>query len=196
MAPGNDHLHHSVGAFIYPVLLPIAKPAELDRIYQRIDAANSGALKWEDRRNHPLPQDFADMLGWKEMAQKAAKAYNSLDSAEKRQTFVFCDNYGEAGAIQYYRTRLGLPEGHSDNGSFLLWLPKNPHITNLLLITDDKKEMTHPFIKDFKSVAYLDSITNPYARERGSLIILLVGADSAINPMFQQKIQKDIQNYK
>ena len=185
-----------LGLLFLPIMLPIAKPARLDRIYQQIGAAKTGTLRWEDLRNHPLPQDFADMLGWREMAQKATKAYDQLDSTQKAHTFIFCDNYGEAGAIQYYGHRLGLPEGHSDNGSFLLWLPKKQYITNLLLITDDQKEMTHPFIKDFKSVAYLDSITNPYARERGSLVILLMGADSAFNKMMQQKFRKDKDVYK
>jgi hypothetical protein len=44
---------------------------------------NTGALKWEDLKDHPLPQDFSDMLGWEEMAQKMSKAYETLDSAEK-----------------------------------------------------------------------------------------------------------------
>ncbi|KKX47100.1 hypothetical protein L950_0228290 [Sphingobacterium sp. IITKGP-BTPF85] len=27
-------------------------------------------LTWEDGKEHQLPQDFADMLGWKELAKK------------------------------------------------------------------------------------------------------------------------------
>jgi hypothetical protein len=29
-----------------------------------------GMLRWEDGKDHDLPQDFADMLGWKELARK------------------------------------------------------------------------------------------------------------------------------
>jgi len=31
---------------------------------------NTGAFKWEDQEYHPLPQDFSDMLGWKEITEK------------------------------------------------------------------------------------------------------------------------------
>ena len=156
----------------------------------------TGTLKWEDLQNHPLPQDFADMLGWEEMAQKMAKAYNNLDSNEKVHTFLFCDNYGEAGAVNYYRHKYGLPEVYSDNGSFLYWMPRNIHIDNLILITDDQEEMQHPFIKDFKSAVVTDSVTNMYARERGTLIILFKGANDAMNQMFKEKIDGDYKKFK
>ena len=156
----------------------------------------TGALKWEDLQNHPLPQDFADMLGWEEMTQKMAKAYYSLDSSERAHTFLFCDNYGEAGAVNYYRFKYHLPEVHSDNGSFLYWMPRNIHIDNLVLVTDDPNEMQHPFIKDFASAVLVDSITNKYAVERGTLIIVFKGANEAFNKMFREKIEKDYDLFK
>lgn len=185
-----------LGILFIPVLLPVAKPEALANYYKRMHTENTGALKWGDLQNHPLPQDFADMLGWEEMAQKMAKAYNSLDSNEKAHTFLFCDNYGEAGAVNYYRYKYHLPEVYSDNGSFLYWMPRNVHIDNLVLITDDHEEMQHPFIKNFKSAVVTDSVTSKYSLERGSLIIVLKGANEAINQMFREKIDDDYKKFK
>jgi len=182
-------------AFI-PILLPVAKPEALANYYKVMHTEKAGVLKWEDLQNHLLPQDFADMLGWEDMTQKMAKAYNTLDSSEKAHTLLFCDNYGEAGAVNYYRFKYHLPEAYSDNGSFLYWMPHNLHIDNIILITDDTKEMQHPFIKQFASAIVADSVTNIYARERGSLIILFKGANEAFNKMFQQKIDKDYDSFK
>ena len=70
-------------------------------------------------------------------------------------------------------------------------MPRNIHIDNLVLITDDHEEMQHPFIKNFKSAVVTDSVTNIYARERGSLIIVFKGANDAMNKMFQEKIDED-----
>jgi len=184
-----------LGILFIPISLPVAKPTALANLYKTMGTEKTGALKWEDLQNHPLPQDFADMLGWEEMTQKMAKAYNSLDSNKKAHTFLFCDNYGEAGAINYYRFKYHLPEAFSDNGSFLYWMPRHQHIENLVLITDDKKEMEHPFIKDFNSAVVTDSVTNIYARERGSLIILFKGANAAMNKMFKEKINKDFDQF-
>ncbi len=111
------------GIYTALIALPMQKPAALANTYVKMHAFKTGALKWEDLRNHPLPQDFADMLGWKEMAQKTGAAYNSLSEAEKKQTIVFADNYGMAGAINFYRKEYNLPEAYSDNASFLYWLP-------------------------------------------------------------------------
>ena len=149
-----------------------------------------GVLQWEDQQDHPLPQDFSDMLGWEEMAQKMAKAYATLKPEERKKTILFCDNYGIAGALNYYGKKYELPEAYSDNASFLYWMPNQLQPTNIILLTDDKEEMTHPFIKEFDSAALVDSITAPYARERGDLIIVLKGASVKFEAYFKDKISK------
>ena len=176
---------------LIPVLLPVWKPEKLAVYYKKTGFDKTGVLKWEDLQNHPLPQDFSDMLGWEELAQKTSKAYEKLDSNEKQHTFLFCDNYGQAGALNFYAYKYHLPQAYSDNASFLYWLPADLHIYNLLLITDDKQEMQYAFIKDFSSVAFTDSITNIYSREHGSLIILLKGANADFNKMMKEKIVND-----
>jgi len=180
-----------LGLLIWPLQLPVFAPEKLAAYYQKMNMQNSGALKWEDLQYHPLPQDFADMLGWEEMAQKMSAAYETLDSNEKKHTVLFCDNYGEAGAVSFYAGKYHMPQAYSDNASFLYWMPDTMHIDNLLLLTDDKQEMSHPFIKNFSSAILSDSVTNIYAREHGSLIILLKGANADFNKMFKEKIEKD-----
>ncbi len=174
-----------------PIALPVLPPQQLARLYEKTSAKKTGALHWEDLKDHPLPQDFADMLGWEEMAQKAAAAWNLLDSNEKKRAIIFCDNYGQAGAVTFYAKKYHIPAAYSDNASFLYWMPDSMHIENLVLLTDDQEEMQHPFIKDFVSAQLRDSVTSAYARERGSLIILLKGANDAFNQMFKEKIAKD-----
>ncbi len=180
----------SLAYFAIPVALPILPPTELAAWYRKSKVEKLGVLKWEDQKNHPLPQDFADMLGWEEMAAKMAKAYATLDSQEKKNTILFCDNYGLAGAVNYYGKKYNLPESYSDNASFLYWMPPIPKVINLVLLTDDEEEMQHPFVKEFQSAVLIDSISNPYARERGDLIIVLKGANENFNQMFREKLKK------
>lgn len=180
-----------LGYLFVPLLLPILPPEKLAAFYQKKNMSKTGLLRWEDLKDHPLPQDFADMLSWKEMATKTAKAYNSLDSNEKKNTIIFCDNYGEAGAVNYYGKKWNLPIAYSDNASFLYWIPGSLHFENLILVTDDLQEMQHPFIKNFSSAIAVDSVTNMYAREKGSLIIVLKNANDTFKKMFTEKLQKD-----
>jgi hypothetical protein len=182
-----------IGIRLIPLLLPFKAPAPLAEYYVRHPLARKvGALRWEDLRDHSLPQDFADMLSWEEMTRKVARAYESLDSAEKAHTLLFCDNYGEAGAVNYYGPEYHLPQAYSDNASFLYWMPPNfDRFDVLLLVTDDQQEMQHGFIKEFRNVRLVDSIANPYAREDGSLIILMKGPSDAFRKAFRDKIDGD-----
>lgn len=182
-----------IGIRLVPLLLPFKAPAPVADYYVHHPLAHDlGFLRWEDLKDHALPQDFADMLSWEDMTQKVARAYASLDSTGKAHTLLFCDNYGEAGAVNYYGPKYHLPPAYSDNASFLYWMPADfDRFDNLLLVTDDRQEMQHTFIKEFKSVLLVDSIADPYAREDGSLIILMKGPSDAFRAAFREKIDKD-----
>jgi hypothetical protein len=182
------------GITLIPLLLPFKAPAPLAEYYVHHNLARkAGVLRWEDLRDHPLPQDFADMLSWDEMTEKVGRAYTSLDSTEKTHTLLFCDNYGQAGAVNYYGPKYHLPPAYSDNASFLYWMPRDyDQFDVLLLVTDDRQEMQHAFMKEFKEVRLVDSIANPYARENGSLIIVMKGPSEAFRKAFRDKIDKDL----
>lgn len=180
-----------LGFLFLPLLLPIYEPATLAAFYQKMGIDKTGLLKWEDLKNHPLPQDFSDMLGWEEMTKKVAAAYHSLSPAEQQQTLIFCNNYGMAGAVNYYGRKYGLPEAYSDNASFLYWLPENKPMTNVILVTEDTDELEHDYIRFFKSAQFTDSVTNVYAREYGDFIMLAKGADERFAHFFHQKIAED-----
>ena len=164
-----------VGCFIDTIALPFLPPRQLAAWY----AGNSivrrmGFLRWEDQKDHLLPQDFADMLSWREMTAKMAKAYDGLDSAEKSQAILDCDNYGEAGAVDYYGPAYHLPSPMGHSANYLLWMPRDFYKSNIVILaTDNRKEIHEDFIREFHSAAVVDSITDPYAREFGSYIIVL-----------------------
>jgi hypothetical protein len=70
-----------------------------------------------------LPQFEADQHGWEAMAVKVAAAYQSLDPAEQRLAILYGGNYGEAGAIDYFGSRWGLPHAVSGHNAYYTWGP-------------------------------------------------------------------------
>jgi len=68
-----------------------------------------------------LPQYFADRFGWENMARAVADAYHTLPDSVRADCAIIARNYGEAGAINYYRSTYGLPEAFSQHNSFYLW---------------------------------------------------------------------------
>lgn len=170
-----------------PIALPIWKPGKLAAYYRQAGFNHIGLLKWEDQQQHPLPQDFADMLGWKEMADKVSRAYALLPDSIKSNTLVYCRNYGEAGAVHYYG--IGLPQVHSDNASFLFWIPDAYHVKNVLFTGEKIPSKDDMVWQQFKQYRIIDSVRNPYAREYGAKIILFENANNTANRLIEEGIR-------
>ncbi len=147
-----------------------------------------GLLRWEDGKDHQLPQDFADMLGWKELAYKVDEAYSSL--TEPGKTLVLCDNYGQAGAINYY-TKRGI-KAVSFGADYINWFDLDRRYDNLIRVKNHREKenemsITSPY---FINAAEADSITNPFAREYGTTIFLFEGAKIDINERIRNEINE------
>ncbi len=125
-------------------------------------------LRWEDGTVHPLPQDYADMTGWKELADVVDSTWHSLSPEEQRETYIYAENYGEAGAIRYFNRHKRIPEPISFNGSFLFWAPDSFQGTTLIYVNDDTSDIRN----QFHEVTLAGRITNPYAREHGMQVYL------------------------
>ncbi|MFC6100552.1 glycosyltransferase family 39 protein [Olivibacter domesticus] len=153
-----------------------------------------GLLRWEDGKDHSLPQDFADMLGWKELAQKVEAAYSKLPNQD--QTLILCDNYGQAGAINYYAKNKKI-RAVSFNSDYITWFDLNKRYLNLIRIKNlegknNELAETGPF---FNSASATDSIINPFAREYGTTIFVFKGAKIDINKRIKKEINEHI-NYR
>jgi len=145
-----------------------------------------GLLRWEDGKDHLLPQDYADMLGWKELAKKVDSIYSKIPNPG--QTLILCDNYGQAGAINYY-TKQGI-KAVSFNADYINWFNLDQTYINLIRIKnykekDNELKETSPY---FNSSVVADSITNKYAREFKTMIFAFTGAKVDINKRIRNEI--------
>jgi hypothetical protein len=172
-------------AMLVPVLLfipvvkrsfPIYPPAELE-----LEALRSGKMhSWEDGKQHALEQDFADMLGWKELAHKVEIAYATVP--DKRHTLILCDNYGQAGAINFYCRIKGLNVG-SFNADYLYWMNLNQSISTIISVKVQTvpSELLVNEKKLFRDIIPFGSIENKYAREYGTAIFVLSSPRYPVN---------------
>jgi 4-amino-4-deoxy-L-arabinose transferase-like glycosyltransferase len=81
------------GVFVDMIALPVLPPKQLATFYaERPMYRRLGFLQWEDQKDHALPQDFADMLGWKEMTERIGRVYHAMDDAARKQAALDCDN--------------------------------------------------------------------------------------------------------
>lgn len=174
-----------------PVALPFSTPEKMAPVYKSLQLDQLGLLHWEDTINHPIPQDFADMLGWRQLTQKVTDVYTKLPDSVKSSTIIFTDNYGEASAINFFRNKKLLPEAFSDDATFLFWLPDTA-IKKHVLLVDFRPRATDDWVfGHFKSVQLMDSMTQHYAREEGVKIYYYSNADDSLKSAAENAIRQE-----
>jgi Dolichyl-phosphate-mannose-protein mannosyltransferase len=92
-----------------------------------------------------LPQFYADMHGWRDMAETVAGVVRALPPEDRAQACVFGQNYGEAGAIEYFGRDLGLPPAISAHNSYWMWGPGGCTAEVLLVIGDRRDRLDELF---------------------------------------------------
>lgn len=164
---------------LIPFLLPVQAPAVMKAFNEKYKIKEIGLLRWEDLEDHFLQQDFADMLGWKELAQKATEFYRSLPAGEQNDCIIYCRNYGQAGALKYYaKDAVFRSKVICDNGTFLLWIPAGINFRHLIFIGHNKPGKDDEVFNHFEKVTIVDSVTNALSRQYRDKIIFYHNADS------------------
>jgi hypothetical protein len=184
VAPAYNTLNVLLFIGLAKFILPVLTPEEITQNKQQFEGI--GLLRWEDGKNHDLPQDFADMLGWKEMASKALIVFDTLPDSVKRETLVFCDNYGQTGALNFYN-RGRMTEAYSFNTDYLFWIPNDLKIKNILLVGEAPGENIQKLFEHFSKVA---TVENPDSRERGTSVYLLLGAKDGFSDNFRNEMNR------
>jgi 4-amino-4-deoxy-L-arabinose transferase-like glycosyltransferase len=107
-----------------PMGLPVLPPAQMAKYAAAL--GDKSAVTTNRKVVLPLPQDYADMLGWEEQVVAVAHAYEMLPLTKRAESVLIARNYGQAGALEFYGPRHGLPRMILLPDNFLLWpLPSN-----------------------------------------------------------------------
>ena len=125
-------------------LLPMvtwALPPERLLAYQ--NAIGFKPAKQEVHHESLLMQPIADQFGWPELVKQVAGIYNSLPPEERAETGIWAGNYGEAGAVNLFGPKYGLPTAYSRHQNHWYWGPPPQVYKNLIVIQwslDDVKD--------------------------------------------------------
>ncbi len=146
------------GIVAAPLVLPILPPADYTA-YAGVFGLSPAATATETRMQSTLPQELADMFGWREMAAKVSAVYNALPPDERAKAVFFGHNYGEAAAIAVYGPALHGPPAISGHNNFFLWGPGGHDGSVVIVVGGDPAR----YAKTFESVEHVGELDNPYA---------------------------------
>jgi hypothetical protein len=108
----------------------VAMPASLPILTPRTLAASGWAGGGEQQ---------LEMVGWPREVGLVASAFQSLPAARRSHAVILTANYGEAGAIDRYRARFGLPEAYSGLNAFGMWGPPPASDRPVVLVWEDQR---------------------------------------------------------
>ena len=105
-----------------------------------------------------LPQLYADMFGWENLANTVARVYFALPTEERADCAILAGNYGEAGAIDYYGPRLGLPKAVSGHNSYYDWGPRD-YSGSCVIVFGERAEQ---YKDNFGETQLAATVANPH----------------------------------
>ena len=157
----------AAAALIAPTLAPLLPP---ETYFKFVRTFGVDQPRFEHRRTaSPLPQLFADRCGWPEMVQAVARAYFALPAAERARCAIFGNDYGEAGAVDFYGPALGLPKAIGGHLTYWYWGPRG-YTGEVMLVLGDRREALERLFDDVQAVA---EIGHPYAMAQEHFTLFL-----------------------
>jgi hypothetical protein len=174
-----------VGAtgFLAPTVAPILSP-EIYIGYQK--AIGLEPPKAENQPTGPLPQHFADEFGWEEMAREVGRIYHDLPPDQRAVTAIFANSYGQAGAIDFFGKKYGLPKAISNHQNYWYWGPRNYTGESVIVLgSDGTGDREH-----FASVEPVGRTDHPYSRRDEHFEIFLCRDLNTTLPALWPKAKK------
>jgi 4-amino-4-deoxy-L-arabinose transferase-like glycosyltransferase len=149
------------GAYLAPTFVPILSPEGFVAYMHKLPFKLP--VMEHSHARAALPQWYADQFGWQEIVAGTAVAWNQLSPAERQDCGIFAQDYGQAGAIDFFGPRYGLPQSLSGHQTWFLWGPRG-YSGNCMIVLDDSRETLETL---WKNVQYVGtSADNPYALEK------------------------------
>jgi hypothetical protein len=145
-----------LGAVYAPLSVPLLPPETYVR-YTR--ALHLQPPRIETHRLGPLPQLFADQFGWEEMTATVARVYNSLPPEVRAKTAIFGQNYGQAGAIDLFGPKYGLPPAISGYMNYFFWGPRDYTGESMIVMQGQQEDLE----RYYTSVQKVASVYHPYS---------------------------------
>ena len=93
------------------------------------------------------------------MAATVARVYNGLPPEIRAKTAIFGQNYGQAGAIDLFGPKYGLPKAISAHQNYFFWGPRD-YTGESMIILDDRPERLAELFDHFEKVAHVE---HPYS---------------------------------
>lgn len=141
------------GAVVSLLTLPLLPPAAYVRL---VAATGIGVPREERHETGALPQLLADRHGWENLAATVARVWEGLPAADRSRAVILAANYGQAGALEFYGPRYGLPPVLSGHNNYWLWGP-GPATGEVVIVVGYRPEEVGGYCRSLVPAATVES---------------------------------------
>ena len=159
------------GVYLAPIVVPILSPEHF-LAYAKTLPFKLPVNEYSHARA-ALPQWYADQFGWKEIADEAEVAWNRIPVDQRGDCAIFAQDYGQAGAVDFFGRARGLPPALSGDRTYFLWGPRG-YSGNCMIVLGDRKDRLEQLFNQVDFVGL--SADNPWALETGISVNICKGA--------------------
>ena len=121
-----------------PIIAPVL-PVETYLQYQHA-IHFSPPLSEHGHAASPLPQYYSDELGWPQLVDEIARAYHNLPPEVQVKTAIKVNNFGEAGAVDLFGPKYGLPAAICGHQNYWIWGPRQYTGESMILVGEGHPE--------------------------------------------------------
>lgn len=102
---------------------------------------------------HVIQPVYAEEFGWNELAQHVAAVYNALPPDVRVHTGIFADTYADAGGLDFYGPRYGLPPAISAQNTYYLWGTRGYDGRTLIVVGASQADVVRRYFRKMTLVA-------------------------------------------
>lgn len=152
----------AIGIYALPLARPLIPATAFIKYYGKMSTGSNVERNALDR----LPQFYADRFGWDELTATVVKVYRSLPENDRTKACIVTGNYGEAGAIEFYGKKLGLPlpplSGHNQ---YHVWGPGRFSGDVAIAVGLSRQLLTEGYREIRPAARFFNPYAMPYERE-------------------------------
>jgi hypothetical protein len=156
------------GMLGWPFAMPVM-PVQTFIAYAR--ALGVTPEKTETMSLNQLPQQYADMFGWPEMAAAVARVFHALPPEDRAHCGIYGQNYGDAAAIDFFGRQYGLSHAISGHQSYWLWGPAPYSGECMIVISNNRKAWEQMYTSVVQAGETYQEYAIPYENHKPILIV-------------------------
>jgi hypothetical protein len=124
-----------------------------------------------DARLYTLDADNIEQIGWPELVATVNGAYQQLRPDERPHAQILTSNWGEAGAVDFFGDKYGLPHAISGLDTYYLWGPGDPDATTYIAVGFSAGRLT-PYFGEVTPVATITNALGAPNQEQGRPVLI------------------------